>query len=414
MKKITLPLTILFLVFGALSNAQTVPGVCDAGTLVAQETSTSLPLELDGTNTQTVDCENEPNIIAFDIAETGIIGSTTSLSQVVFEIEHTYSGDLQIALGSPAGTTILLTANNSGNTVDAYFVTTFGDGGEDITTAMPPYTGSIFQPQGGNFADVFDGESITGTWELIICDTADLDTGAVTFAGIVFCNPIPPSNDLIENAIDVDEAGFPFTDAAVNFPTATGDTIPNDTNCGTEGGNPVPAIWYKFTATEEGTATATITTPASNNSNALVIFYNAPDENATLGDLLFEDSGTNECPNFITTSIETVPGQTYYLLVINVNTVSDVVVEFDDNLSIDEQALDGFTYFPNPVQNTLTLNTQTPIEKISIYNLSGQKVIEQTNTTTTTQIDMTTLSSGIYLMKATINGQEGTFKVLKQ
>ncbi|WP_299681320.1 proprotein convertase P-domain-containing protein [uncultured Dokdonia sp.] len=413
MKKITLPLTILFLVFGALSNAQTVPGVCDAGTLLAQETSTPLPLELDGEDDITIDCENEPNIIAFDIAETGIIGSTTSLSQVVFEIEHTYSGDLEIALVSPAGTSIVLTDNNSGNTVDAYFVTTFGDGGEDITTATPPYTGSIFQPQGGNFADVFDGESITGTWQLRICDTTDLDTGAVAFAGIVFCNPIPPSNDLIENAIDVDEAGFPFTDAAVNFLTATGDVIPNDTNCGT-GGNPVPAVWYKFTATEEGTATATITTPASDASSALVVFYNAPDENATVGDLLFEDSGTNECASFITSSIETVPGQTYYLLVINLDTASDVVIEFDNNLSIDEQAFDGFEYFPNPVQNTLTLNAQTPIEKISLYTLSGQKVIEQTNTTTTTQLDMTALSSGIYLMKTTINGQEGTFKILKQ
>jgi len=412
MKKITLPFTILFLVFGALSTAQTVPGICDAGTLVAQETSTSLPLELDGTGDFTVDCVDDPNILTFDIAETGIIGSTTSLSQVVFDIEHTWSGDLEISLVSPAGTSIVLTDNNSGDTDNAYFFTNFADGGEDITTATPPYTGSVFQPQGGNFADVFDGESITGSWELRICDTEGGDTGAVTFAGIVFCNPIPPANDFIDDAIDVDEAGFPFTDAAVNFPTATGDVVPNDTNCGT--GASLPIVWYKFTATEEGTATATITTPASDNSNALVIFYNAPDENATLGDLLFEDSGTNECPNLITTSIETVPGQTYYLLVINVNTVSDVVIEFDDNLSIDEQAFDGFEYFPNPIQDILNLNAQTPIEKISIYTLSGQKVMEHTNITTTTQLHMTALSSGIYLMKATINGQEGTFKIIKQ
>jgi len=148
MKKITLPFTILFLVFGALSNAQTVPGICDAGTLVAKETSTPLPLELDGDDDDTIDCENEPNIIAFDIAETGIIGSTTSLSQVVFDIEHTWSGDLEISLVSPAGTSIVLSDNNSGDTDNAYFFTAFGDGGEDITTAPPPYTGSVFQPQG--------------------------------------------------------------------------------------------------------------------------------------------------------------------------------------------------------------------------------------------------------------------------
>jgi len=168
MKKITLPFTILFLVFGALSNAQTVPGICDAGTLVAQETSTPLPLELDGEDDDTIDCENDPNIITFDIAETGIIGSTTSLSQVVVDIEHTWSGDLEISLVSPAGTSIVLSDNNSGDTDNAYFFTNFADGGEDITTAPPPYTSSVFQPQGGNFADVFDGESITGSWELII------------------------------------------------------------------------------------------------------------------------------------------------------------------------------------------------------------------------------------------------------
>ncbi len=413
MKKITLPITILFLVFRTLSIAQTLPGICDTGNLVAQETSTSLPLELDGAGDMTIDCENDPNILIFDIAETGIIGSTTSLSQVVFDIEHTWSGDLEISLVSPAGTSIILTDNNSGDTDDAYSNTVFADGGEDITTATPPYTNLLAQPQGGNFADVFDGESITGTWELRICDTAAGDTGAVIFAGIVFCNPIapPPPNDLIENAIDVDEAGFPFIDAAVNFPTVTEEVIPNESNCAT--GGAVPAVWYKFTATEEDTATATITTPASDNSNAIVIFYNAPNEDATLDDLTFENSGTNECPNTITTSIETTVGQTYYLLVININTVSDVTIDLD-TLSTDDNVFEGFSFFPNPVENVLNLQATQTIDQVSLYNISGQKVLDQTINATTRQLQVGNLTGGIYLMTVTSGNSSATYKVIKK
>ena len=69
------------------------------------------------------------------------------------------------------------------------------------------------------------------------------------------------------------------------------------------------------------------------------------------------------------------------------------------------------TVFPNPVINTLQINTTAPIKSAYIYNLQGQKLI-QTNSTT---IDMSNLSKGMYIIEIITNdGSHLVKKIIKQ
>lgn len=93
---------------------------------------------------------------------------TISDINVQLNISFPYDGDLHIALISPSGTTVTLSAFNGG--IDADFAdTTFDDeASESIFNGFAPYAGS-YQPDGsGGYLSAFDGESAKGEWMLAI------------------------------------------------------------------------------------------------------------------------------------------------------------------------------------------------------------------------------------------------------
>ncbi|WP_298950343.1 S8 family serine peptidase [uncultured Nonlabens sp.] len=111
---------------------------------------------------------------------------------------HEYSGDLLIALTSPAGTSVLL-ALPSACELDDLLVTFDDNGGPftcDSSTGLSGYTG-IIQPV-GNLSD-FNGESINGDWTLSVADRGPADLGSLNAWSITFCEePQTLSNDSIE------------------------------------------------------------------------------------------------------------------------------------------------------------------------------------------------------------------------
>jgi len=102
------------------------------------------------------------------VAENGTVGNEFSIENLMLDIEHRFTGDLDINLTSPEGTTLILSNENGGSGND-YIDTVFQDGGDPINAASPPFTG-IFEPQGGTFATTFGGEQINGDWTLTISD----------------------------------------------------------------------------------------------------------------------------------------------------------------------------------------------------------------------------------------------------
>jgi hypothetical protein len=94
---------------------------------------------------------------------------------------------------------------------------------------------------------------------------------------------------------------------------------------------------------------------------------------------------------------------------------------FVDNFSITSTSLgledvnttSNFTYFPNPVNNVLSVKAQASIDSITVYNMLGQTVVRSTPNTTTTAVDMSGLQTGAYFVQVAINNSIETVRVIK-
>jgi len=75
---------------------------------------------------------------------------------------------------------------------------------------------------------------------------------------------------------------------------------------------------------------------------------------------------------------------------------------------IDTESIHASIY-PNPVQNTLNISANFPIEKVQIYTLQGQLILQTKNN----QIDVSLLSSGLYFASIMIDGKSSVKKFIK-
>lgn len=82
-------------------------------------------------------------------------------------------------------------------------------------------------------------------------------------------------------------------------------------------------------------------------------------------------------------------------------------------IGIAENALEGFSYYPNPTTGMLSLKSVKNIDTVVIYNLLGQKVLGAKVDATSSNIDVSRLSVGTYVMQVSVEGQTGTYKILK-
>jgi hypothetical protein len=84
-------------------------------------------------------------------------------------------------------------------------------------------------------------------------------------------------------------------------------------------------------------------------------------------------------------------------------------------LSIDDaENQAAFSYYPNPVNNTLTLNAQNTIEKVTMYNMLGQVVLRANPKALNSELNMSSLHTGTYFVKVTIENVTKTVRVIKQ
>ena len=83
------------------------------------------------------------------------------------------------------------------------------------------------------------------------------------------------------------------------------------------------------------------------------------------------------------------------------------------DLGANENTIEGFSYYPNPTDETLNLSSVDRIENVVIYNLLGQQVLSQDINAMSTALTISSLTTGTYLMKVTVNGQEGVCRIIK-
>ena len=170
-------------------------------------------------------------------------------------------------------------------------------------------------------------------------------------------------------------------------------------------------VWYKGIPIIEGTLSGSITTPGGASS---ITFYTAPDLNAVETDLTLVPYVFNQCVPGTLAEIPAEAGQAYYAFVLNSGAITDIVFEFEPTLGVGDNTIEGFSYYPNPTTSALNLSSVDKIETVAIYNMLGQKIIDQTVNATSSELDVTKLAIGAYIMKVSVNGQIGTYKIIKQ
>lgn len=82
--------------------------------------------------------------------------------------------------------------------------------------------------------------------------------------------------------------------------------------------------------------------------------------------------------------------------------VEDIVAEMD------------LTYYPNPVASLLTVKSSEVIENVTVFNISGQQIMQEQVNALSGTIDMSALSSGMYLAQIKGSTTSKTVKLIKE
>jgi len=80
---------------------------------------------------------------------------------------------------------------------------------------------------------------------------------------------------------------------------------------------------------------------------------------------------------------------------------------------IDKTAI---TIYPNPTQGHLTIDIDNIPEEssIRIYDMNGKILLQKSNIENSTEIDLSSQSSGSYILRIDLSGKTSTWKIIKQ
>jgi hypothetical protein len=82
-------------------------------------------------------------------------------------------------------------------------------------------------------------------------------------------------------------------------------------------------------------------------------------------------------------------------------------------VGIDEKFRKNIKFYPNPVSTRLTVTSLYKLDTYKIYDVLGKTVAQGVATGNITDIDMSSLQSGIYFVNAISGDLQSTFKVTK-
>jgi hypothetical protein len=230
-----------------------------------------------------------------------------------------------------------------------------------------------------------------------------INPATVTF-NICLQNYPAPSNDACQNAISI-PVNSTCTTNTVAMSGATLDGV-SFTSCSP---NPSQDVWYKFIATNTSqTVTISLT---SDISNGFQVY-----QNGCNGSIIVcrNSNGNGQGETFTYNGY--VVGTEYYIRVLNeyitpLTTSTFNVCVVDATLANEIFTKTPILIAPNPFNERINIESEIEIDRIEIYGLSGEKLIEQKNSKT---INTSNLSSGFYLLKViTTTGNSFVQKVIK-
>ena len=70
--------------------------------------------------------------------------------------------------------------------------------------------------------------------------------------------------------------------------------------------------------------------------------------------------------------------------------------------------------YPNPVKNTLTIEANNVIQRVSVYNILGQEVMKASPKSNSVTLQTNELQKGVYMVTTEIEGKVSTSKIVKE
>jgi len=230
--------------------------------------------------------------------------------------------------------------------------------------------------------DVDDVTYSTNTWTQI-----DVQTG--------YSLDCSPTNNDCVNATSITLAQQSVSGTTQN--ATNGTTMPS---C-QEAGITLLDVWYEFIAPQSGSVTMTISAlPLT----AKIALY----ESCTAVTPLFCAEGELLADGL-------TPNTTYYLQVwleanpmnrqgVPENVTGNFVLNIQDTttLSLNESqsSINQIQLYPNPAKDKITITAETVLDAVSIYEMSGKRILQKENMTTNTEtLQLENMSSGLYLVQ---------------
>jgi len=324
-----------------------------------------------------------------------------------------FSVDIVVPSCTPASATATVSADCANN---QYFVdvnvTALGSGTPSVSDGTNTWpvtaTGVV---QAGPFAS---GSSVTLTVLHGSDSTCDLPLGTFTYA-------CPPANDDLCNAIALTlNAAATGTDYSLSAATGqTSEPVPSCFSGGIDG-----SVWFSFIAPASGSVDVTTDFAGGSLSggDTEIAVYDATgvtcSDLTTLGANIGcdQDGGSTVNYSSFLSLAGLTAGNTYYIQVDRYTgtTAGTFGIQVNTTLSADSFDNTSFAAYPNPVKDVLNLSYSTEITSVKVINLLGQEVLSRNVGSTSTQVDMSNLTAGAYIVNVTVDNVVKSIKVIKQ
>jgi hypothetical protein len=310
--------------------------------------------------------------VSTNTAISAAIGTSTDIDY--YRVTTTATSNFNITLGNLPGDYDLFLYNSAG--------TQIGSSEAGGTTSESIVLNN--QAAGTYYVRVI---GYNGAFSTTVC--YNLNIGATTVTGCA------SSYDVSTNGTAAGAATIPFNTNITGLISPSGD---ND--------------YYKFVITTGGTATITLTTlPADYD----IRLYSS---NGTTQLAISQNGGTSS-----ETITRTYTAGTYYVRVYGYNNANNATNCYTLRVALGtatrgEELItrQSIQAYPNPASNNVMIQLDGLDSKadISVFDVYGKMVLQQTTTRNLTSVDISKLSAGIYLIKVKSSKSESTLKIVKE
>tara|TARA_R110002012_G_scaffold319389_3_gene539839 strand:+ start:49699 stop:52434 length:2736 start_codon:yes stop_codon:yes gene_type:complete len=238
----------------------------------------------------------------------------------------------------------------------------------------------------------------------IVHDDADCDFTLGTYNFVC-----PPVNDDIMNPVKLEAGSAVCEDPVIGTNVGATDSVEAGASCGTPEGD----VWFQIEIPNTGEITVETSSSGGISDTVMAIYSGMP---GSLVEVDCDDDGGTGSFSSIALTGQT-PGNIYYVRVWeyqnNAFGTFSICAWSPTTLSVDTNVIEGFSYYPNPVNNVLNVKAQTNISNVTVYNMLGQEVLRTAPNTVASEVDMSNLQTGAYFVKVTIGGATKTIRVIK-